>query len=222
MEQPRSHTAWFRRAFRWLRFQVAAPVPLYSLELEMHFFRTDGLGIRTYTDDDFESCLALYQRLAPGRFPKDDLEAFQSYLKATPGRYLLIEREGRLVACGGLHVNSLDHSTLVYGLVDPPHQGCGLGRLLLYARLAQIPVTTQNSVVSIFAVESSIGYYQKYGFVVQPEGWKDSTGQSHPWAVLGLTERLIKNSRSYLKRLQVAVPDLTGQPLDGWEVDPLL
>lgn len=181
----------------------------------MRFLRTDGLGIRTYTDDDFESCLALYQRLAPGRFPEDALEAFQSYLKATPRRYLLIEREGGLVACGGLHVNSLDHSTLVFGLVDQQHQGCGLGRLLLYARLAQIPLTTKNSVVSIFAVESSIGYYQKYGFVVQPDGWKDSAGQSHPWAALGLNAQLIKSSRSYLERLQVVVPDLTGLPLDG-------
>ena len=55
-------------------------------------------------------------------------------------------------------------ASLSYGMVKPRFQKTGLGKLLLLARLACLPLDREHWGISIAAVGGSEGFYKKVGF----------------------------------------------------------
>ena len=150
--------------------------------------------VRLWNPEDTQACLEIYQMNAPGRFPPEVEQEFEKVLKRDNGSMLVLEHKGRIVACGG---TSLDGSqgTLIYGLINPEFQRKGVGRLLLLSRLARFngpPV-----VVQIHAVEDSIGYYERYGFV-RFSLWHSQNGDAHPSAGTTLQSEHRQNIAMFL------------------------
>ncbi len=134
--------------------------------------------VRLWKPEDTQACLEIYQMNAPGRFPAEVEQEFEEVLKRDNGSMLVVEHQGRIVACGGTSLDGVQ-GALFYGLIHSEFQKKSIGRLLLLARLARLngpPV-----VVHIHAVEASISYYERYGFA-RFALWVSQNGDAHPTA----------------------------------------
>ena len=206
---------WIRRVWRQFRFSLNESPPRFNLQLQMRPPRLEGVALRQYRLGDFQDCLELCRLNAPDRFPSDTLAEFEKYLKERPQHYLVVEHQGRIIACGGYTMHHLDFMTFVYGLVHPDWQGQGIGRVLFFGRVAQLPLIEKDTLIQICAVQRSLPYYQKLGFTMCAETWKDEEGHEHPIALLAVNSFLIYRSQQYLQKVDVPCPDLRGtQPGD--------
>lgn len=137
-----------------------------------------GLAVRLWNSGDLQSCLEIYRLNAPGRFPDEVEQEFAAVLEKNDGSMLVIESDGRVVACGGGALRAASGS-LFYGLIHPEFQQRGLGRLLLLSRLARFKCPPV--VIQICAVEASLGYYARFGFA-RYALWYSQNGDTHPIA----------------------------------------
>ena len=89
---------------------------------------------RTYRPEDMAGCLALFDSNTPRFFDVSEREGFVGFLEDQALRwpYQVIERDGRIVGCGGHAVEADGVSvTLCWGMVDNSLHGQGLGRVLM-------------------------------------------------------------------------------------------
>jgi ribosomal-protein-alanine N-acetyltransferase len=165
------------------------------------------MAFRRIVPDDVEQCLELYRLNEPGRFPEGMLKSYWKALLKERAYFLVLPGQGQLIATGGIqYVGRPPHSAfLVYGLVHPQHQGQGVGTALLLSRLALLNDRRWWWVVTIFAVEDSVGFYHRFGF--RPAGpWKDKSGAWHPIAQVMILSYEIRRIREILRRHGVTYP----------------
>lgn len=206
---------WILRAWRQFRISLNEPLLKYRLQMQMLPPKLQGVSLRQYRLGDFQDCLELCRLNAPDRFPGDTLADFEKYLNEVPPHYLVVEHQGRIIGSGGYMIQHLDFVTFVYGLVHPDWHSQGIGRLLFFGRVAQLPLIEKDTFIQICAVQRSLPYYQKLGFEVRAETWKDGEGREHPIALMAVNTFLIYCSRQYLQKMDVPCPDLRGtQPAD--------
>ena len=161
---------------------------------------------RRFEECDLNQCLELYLLNEKGRFPQGVIEQYRKSLAEGDSYYLVGEREGRIVAAGGLSYWMRENMVvLCFGLVEPNHQGHGIGTALLLARLAMLKPKPWNYHVIIFAVEKSFAFYRRFGFCnITP--WQDPDGAKHPSGHLVLTRSEICRSRALLEAHHISVP----------------
>lgn len=76
--------------------------------------------VRPYAASDRDACLALFDGNTPRFFDPSERAGFAAWLEASTQPYLLIERSGRIVACGGhtqvarLTMNTSEHTQQFY------------------------------------------------------------------------------------------------------------
>lgn len=128
-----------------------------------------GVIARTYAPSDRDDCLALFDGNVPAFFAPSERRDFEHFLarQAMEGAYQVLERDGRVVGCGGLAIEK-DGMTagLCWGMVDRELQGIGLGRMLTELRLrsaAAIPGVMQ---VRLDTSQHTQGFYALLGFQV--------------------------------------------------------
>ncbi len=165
-----------------LRLVPAIAVPNIDLPKLTEKPLPQGYAVRLWKLEDTQACLEIYQMNAPGRFPAEVEQEFEEVLKKNEGAMLVIEDQGRIVACGGMTLEGIQ-GTLIYGLIHSEFQKKGVGRLLLLSRLVRFPGPAV--VVNICAVEDSIGYYKRFGFA-RYALWFSQNGQAHPMAGVSL------------------------------------
>ncbi len=122
---------------------------------------------RAYAPSDQDACLALLDGNSPTFFTASDRTMFEAFLAdlAVAWGYRVLERDGRLVACGGCTVEA-DGTTagFCWGMVDRALQGTGLGTQLTAMRLrdaAAIPGVTR---VRLDTSQLTQGFYARFGF----------------------------------------------------------
>lgn len=195
----------------WIAYQT--PIPRYLLEHEMRTPKIQGVKLRTYSPDDFAACREIHDLNVPNRFPEDSKIQHEEYLQELPETNLVAEMDGKVIGCGGYILNHPDYVTFVYGLVHPHYQRIGVGRLLFFGRIAQLQLLESDTIIVICTVKAALPYFKKYGFVVQPSTWKDTSGLEHPIAMAAVNSELIQRARSYLERVGVEYPDLRASPV---------
>lgn len=86
-------------------------------------------------------------------------------LRGPHRRYLVVERGGEVAGYGGVFLG-LDAAEVMTVGVDPAAQGCGLGRRLMEALLAEVRRAGSKRVLLEVAVDSeaAIGLYRSLGF----------------------------------------------------------
>src|ERR1043165_8804325 len=190
----------FAKIYHYLR----GPNPLHPDLLEG---RLSPLRFRRFAKEDLAQCLELYSLNEPGRFPTGLIEPYEKSLLNGDSYYLVAQNEQeRAVAVGGIsYWRRRDAAVLCYGLVHPSHQGRGVGTASLLGRLSLLDPRRPEYHVFIFAVEKSIGFYQRFGFR-NPGPWEDSKGGQHPSGHLLFTSAEIKRCRNLLKNHGIIVP----------------
>lgn len=204
--------SWLARTWRHLNAKMNAPVSRYVLEERMIPPKLSGVSLRQYRTEDLEACLELCRVNAPNRFPEETLDEFKKYLSEEDIHYLVMEYQGRIVASGGYAFHHLDYIFFAYGLIHPDFQNQGLGKVLFFARVAQLPLIKNDSVIGIAAVAKSLPYYEKLGFQLHSEHWLDAQGDKHPLAFISVNAYLIYRSVLYLKRCDIPFPNLHPEP----------
>ncbi|MFS1286932.1 GNAT family N-acetyltransferase [Pseudomonas piscis] len=130
--------------------------------------------IRPFTNHDLDACLQLFDSNTPAFFDPLERPNFLHFLEHSTVNLLVIERDGRIVACGGhaLRPETVTAS-LCWGMVDQALHGQGIGRLLTEARLRAIREQGLARAVRISTSQHSQGFYAGLGFVlrkVTPDG----------------------------------------------------
>lgn len=169
--------------------------------------RLRPVTVRSLSDSDVSRCFELYSLNEPGRFPPNTRDQFRDSVLRGNSYYLAIEVAGRVMATGGMSYYASPHlAVFCFGLVDPAAHGRGFGTILLLSRLALLNDRRPAYQVLIFALESSIGFYRRFGFRPHP-AWTDPEGKPHPSGVLLITARQIRQCRALLIRHGIQIPN---------------
>jgi GNAT superfamily N-acetyltransferase len=131
--------------------------------------------VRPYARSDFGSCLALFDGNVPEYFAAGERAEFVAFLKEGPARaYLVLERDGAVLAAGGVSGGPSGWVTLDWGMVARSCQRAGLGRRLLAARLALARGMPGVCGVRLETSQKTRAFYEAFGFrvtAVVPEGF---------------------------------------------------
>jgi N-acetylglutamate synthase-like GNAT family acetyltransferase len=161
--------------------------------------------------DDLPQCLEIYALNEPGRFPEGFIAKYEASLKDSASYTLVAECDGRLVATGRLAYVQKEYIAIMsYGLVRPGFHGRGIGTALVLARLSLLDSKRAVHRVFIFAIEKSIGFYRRFGFLPF-QSWKDERGLEHPSGYLIITKEEVCECRRLLAREGISVPDDEGK-----------
>ncbi|ASR42205.1 GNAT family N-acetyltransferase [Xanthomonas citri pv. mangiferaeindicae] len=135
------------------------------------------ITLRPYAPSDFDACLALFDGNCPTFFDRAERDDFARFLSrhATAWHFLVVERDGRLLACGG-HAQNDDgrHASLCWGMVARDHHRQGLGRRLLEARIAWCRRTPGIERIVLDTSQHTCAFYARFGFRVErvtPDGY---------------------------------------------------
>lgn len=148
---------------------------------------------RPYEPRDREACLALFDSNSPRFFDASERAGFEAFLDRMEWPYQVIERDGRIVACGG-HAVETDGRTvsLCWGMVEQGLHRQGLGRRLTEARLAAARAAPGAASVRLDTGVHTTGFYERFGFVieaVQRDGYAPGSDRYDMRLTLPLTAR---------------------------------
>lgn len=123
---------------------------------------------RSYRPDDYSACLAVFDSNVPTFFASDERDDFCEFLgciNAKDRPYLVLMREGSIIACGGLIIQpKTGQARLAWGMVDKVFHGQGLGTHLMEARLALARATPDIIALKLATSQHTHGFYEGFGF----------------------------------------------------------
>lgn len=130
---------------------------------------------RPYSAADRGACLDLFDSNCPRFFAASEKADFERFLNELDGPYQVIERDGRIVACGG-HAMEPDGRTasLCWGMVDGTLHGRGVGTALTKARIAAAKAMPGLETLRLDTGPHTRGFYERFGFKVlqvEPDGY---------------------------------------------------
>lgn len=133
---------------------------------------------RPYISDDFSACLAIFDSNVPTFFAPEERADFCRFLGSINTRdrpYLVLTRQGSVIACGGLITQTEKRqASLTWGMVDRAHHGQRLGTSLTQARLALARATPNIAELELSTSQHTRGFYERFGFTVSkitPDGF---------------------------------------------------
>ncbi len=125
---------------------------------------------RRYESRDFTRCLAIFDGNVPDFFAIAERAEFVDFLAGAAGGrqpYLVLIRNGLIVACGGLMIEAgKTQASLAWGMVERTRHGRGLGRHLTQARLALAQADPGITEVTLATSQHTQGFYAGFGFTV--------------------------------------------------------
>jgi predicted N-acetyltransferase YhbS len=124
-------------------------------------------ALRLFAAIDANACLAVFDSNVPRYFGVHERADFSSYLRRSERAhdYLVLERGGRIVACGGLMRTDADTAAFCWGMVDSRLHRQGLGNTLALARVAQAHALGVRR-LTLSTSQHSRGFYAAQGFIV--------------------------------------------------------
>lgn len=131
--------------------------------------------IRPYAQSDFAACLALFDGNVPEFFAPAERAEFEGFLEDGPATaYLVLEKDGAVVACGGVSRDPSGWAVLDWGMVARSQQRSGLGRMLLAERLVLARGMPGVRGMRLKTSQKTSGFYEVFGFRVAgvvPDGF---------------------------------------------------
>jgi hypothetical protein len=122
-----------------------------------------GLQLRPFTPADRDACLAIFDSNLPKFFKEHERPDFVAFLDRLPCPFfMVVDADGHPVGCCGY---TPERGRLVYGMVTQAWHRQGVGRLLLWARLADWFVAHGPAVVTLLPSQHSSGFFAHDGFV---------------------------------------------------------
>lgn len=171
--------------------------------------------IREFHEDDLEACLDIHRSNEPDYLEPGGIHGFVEFLARGTSYYLVVEHDGKIVACGGLELaGDSDHTTLVYGLVHRQFHGKGFGSTLLAARLSLLEHEGGPVPVWMSTSLAAASFYGRFGFAlhsVTPDPVGPERDQGLLW--LSVTPAEIEALRALLARREIHI-ELNPPPED--------
>jgi ribosomal-protein-alanine N-acetyltransferase len=199
LEMPNHRPSLLNRFGHYLK----GPNPLHPKAWEG---RLSPLTFRRFQISDLPQCLEIYKLNEPGRFPEGVLDAYEKCLREQSSYVLVAERNGQIIATGGIAYARKPYSAMLsYGLVKPEEQGKGIGTALLLARLALLKQSDSAYCVLIGALAKSLGFYERFGFRMIGK-WRDPHGNDHPIGSLLTNYAEAQACRKLLAEHGIVVP----------------
>lgn len=133
--------------------------------------------IRPYQSPDMQACLDIFDGNTPRFFSSVERDDFKIFLRnyAVAWKYLVIEDNGIVVACGGHNYEQDAKSAILcWGMVANNLHGTGIGKMLTVARLKRANVICGVTKIRLNTSQHTQGFYAKLGFLperVIPEGY---------------------------------------------------
>ncbi|HBJ86839.1 MAG TPA: hypothetical protein DDZ88_23880 [Verrucomicrobiales bacterium] len=123
--------------------------------------------IREFHEDDLEACLDIHRSNEPDYLEPGGIHGFVEFLARGTSYYLVIEHDGKIIACGGLELaGDSGHATLVYGLVHRQFHGRGFGTTLLAARLSLLEHEGDAVPVWVSTSLAAVSFFGRFGFTL--------------------------------------------------------
>jgi len=160
------------------------------------------IHIREYTAEDRESCLGIFASNMDS-LPESP-EVLADFLIEGTSWFLVAERDGKVVACGGLELQGdTNRGMLVFGMVDKAQQRCGIGTLLTLTRLTLVPDEDATTMVTLETNVLNEGFYSRFGF--ERIGLEKSRYEKQTFVDLGLwvTDKMKEDTRALLRTMPV-------------------
>ena len=135
------------------------------------------LWARPFQPGDQAACLAVFDSNLPKFFAPTERADFQAFLcdKVMTRPYLVIQRAGRLIGCGGLQIDGDGRSAfLSWGMIAQDCHGTGAGQFLTKARLAMAAKIPGLEKLTLNTSQHTKGFYERFGFAAQkltPDGY---------------------------------------------------
>lgn len=123
---------------------------------------------RPYCRSDVTACLSIFDSNVPTYFAPEERSDFERFLReqAMDCAFLVIERDGSLVACGGLSRRGDGSAGFCWGMVKRALHRQGLGRELALARLRQAETDPAINRITLSTSQHTQGFYAGLGFQV--------------------------------------------------------
>lgn len=123
---------------------------------------------------DLSACMDVMRTNVPASFVKDDMDTFESWLRASRCPFLVCRRKGELIGCGGYSVDSgNDVGWLRWGMVRRDQHRRRVGSSILRERLARLGELGVRT-VRVDTSQHSQGFFLRHGFGVlatHPDGY---------------------------------------------------
>lgn len=141
-------------------------------------YRMKDIVCRPYIFNDRSACLAIFDSNVPTFFAPEERADFCEFLggiNAEDRPYLVLTRQGSVIACGGLiAMTETRQAVLAWGMVERALHGQGLGTRLTRARLALARTIPNIAVLRLATSQHTRGFYEDFGFIVSkvtPDGF---------------------------------------------------
>jgi len=122
------------------------------------------MEIRTYNSSDSEGCLKVFDSNERRYFAEEERAQFEEFLRAPPGIYYVMDRDGELLGCGGFAPEAEPGVvSLRWGLIRGDLHRRGLGRFLLFYRLREIGKLAGVTQVRMETTQHTAGFFEKAG-----------------------------------------------------------
>ena len=134
--------------------------------------------VRPYSPEDRADVLAIFDDNRSDYFGAGDREWLEETLDEPDGPAFVVAVDGHAAAFGGYEIWEHYNKALLYwGMAAPEYHGCGLGRLLLLARLLHVATDAEPATryVTVDTSPQVAPFFVRCGFeqtAVWPEGYR--------------------------------------------------
>ncbi len=124
------------------------------------------MNISTYTHENLNACLSVFDSNKPKFFHEDERPVFINFLcNRPPELYYVLRLENRLVACGGIYEEDNAIAGLSWGMVHRDYHGKGIGKYLTQYRIAKLQAIYPLHRFKIETSQHTFEFYRKMGFI---------------------------------------------------------
>jgi ribosomal protein S18 acetylase RimI-like enzyme len=121
---------------------------------------------RSFDRADRDACLALFDSNVPDFFLEGERPEFEAFLDDLAGPYVVLLRDGEIVACGGYALRDRGRvADLCWGIVRRDLHGRGFGRELTEGRIARAVAEPRVTEIALKTSQHTVGFYERLGFV---------------------------------------------------------
>jgi ribosomal protein S18 acetylase RimI-like enzyme len=124
--------------------------------------------IREFHADDLEACLDIRRSNEPDFLDPEGFDAFVEFLAHGTSYLLVVEQDGKVVACAGMElVGDSNSAKVIHDMVHRDFHRRGIGSTLLAARLSLLePEEGEPVQVFLRSRPAAAAFYGAYGFAL--------------------------------------------------------
>lgn len=136
------------------------------------------MTIRKYQPGDRASCIEIFQSNCPKYLDPSELSGFEFWLNgqdnekimyknAIGEHYFVLEKEGKVIACGGYYVcKDNPMVSMAWGLVHNAFHKQGFGKQLFQFRVEQIIQDFPERNIELDTSQHTYRFFEKFGFKI--------------------------------------------------------